>query len=253
MRSTPLRLLLRYGFAVTCAAAGVAVRMALESLWGMSYPYLVLHPAILLSAWVGGLGPGLLTTGLCAAAAAYLWMPPLYSVLVDSRADQVSIGAFIGIGVAISVLSELGHRRERATRAIVESIDDGYTDFYTVRPLATSTASSGTMESTVTNTTIIREDTFATRLTGVAGGETLFDATFDGAIGDAGAQTALVNLAAPRGHAVRGAPAVITWSDPVLAGSAAQLLSSSTESTTATQTFEVVTITQTQGAGVQIG
>ena len=126
MRSTPRRLLLRYGFAVLCAAAGVAVRMSLGSLWGMSYPYLIFHPAVLLSAWVGGLGPGLITTGLCALAAAFFWIPPIYSVLVGSTADRVAILTFIGIGLAISVLSELFHRRQRAARAIVESIDDGF-------------------------------------------------------------------------------------------------------------------------------
>jgi uncharacterized protein with beta-barrel porin domain len=134
-----------------------------------------------------------------------------------------------------------------------ESIDDAYTDFYTVRPLATTTASSGTMESTVATTTTIRNDTFATRMTGVVGGQALFDATVDGVIGDPGAQSALTALTAPRGQAVGGAPAVIAWSTPVLTGSNAERLSSSAQTTTDIQTYQVVTITQTQGAGVMIG
>jgi uncharacterized protein with beta-barrel porin domain len=134
-----------------------------------------------------------------------------------------------------------------------ESVDDAFTDFYVVRPLATSTASSGTMESTVTNTTTIRNDAFATRLTGFAGDATLFDATVDGEFGDAGAQLALAALTAPRGHAVHGAPAVITWSAPVLTASNAALVTSSQQTTTDIQTYEVVTVTQTQGGGVMIG
>jgi PAS domain S-box-containing protein len=100
--------------------------MSLDPLWGSTYPYLIFHPAILLAAWVGGLGPGLLTTGLCALAATYFWMPPFHAVWIGSGADRVAILTFLGIGLAISVLSELGLRRERAARAIVESINDGF-------------------------------------------------------------------------------------------------------------------------------
>jgi PAS domain S-box-containing protein len=126
MRSTAVDLLIRYGLAVACAGAAVLLRMSLDPLWGPTYPYLIFHPAILLAAWVGGLWPGLLTTGLCALAATYFWMPPLYSVWIGSGADRVAILTFLGIGLAISVLSEFGHRRERAARAIVESINDGF-------------------------------------------------------------------------------------------------------------------------------
>jgi PAS domain S-box-containing protein len=126
MRSRAVDLLIRYGLAVACAGAAVLLRMSLDSLWGLKYPYLVLHPAILLAAWVGGLGPGLVTTGLCAAMAAYFWMPPVDSVLVDIMPDRLALLTFLGVGFAISVLSEFAHRRERAARAVVESINDGF-------------------------------------------------------------------------------------------------------------------------------
>jgi len=126
MKPTSVQLLIRYGFAVACAAAGVLARIGLDALWGPKYPYLIFHPAVLLAAWLGGFGPGLLTTGLCALMAAFFWMPPIHSVLVDSVADRVALLTFLGSGAAISALSELFHRRERAARAIVESINDGF-------------------------------------------------------------------------------------------------------------------------------
>jgi PAS domain S-box-containing protein len=126
MRSTAVDLLIRYGLAVACTGAAVLIRMSLDSLWGLKYPYLMFQPAILLAAWVGGLGPGLVVTGLCALMTMYLWMPPINSMLVEGVPDQLALLTFLGVGLAISVLSELGRRRERAARAIVESSGDGF-------------------------------------------------------------------------------------------------------------------------------
>jgi PAS domain S-box-containing protein len=120
------QLLIRYGLAVVCAAAAILARMSLDSLWGPQYPYLVFYPAILLAAWVGGLGPGLLTTGLCGLAAAFYWIPPSQTFFIGTPGDRLAMLAFLAIGAAISTLCELFRRRERAARAIVESIDDGF-------------------------------------------------------------------------------------------------------------------------------
>ncbi len=134
-----------------------------------------------------------------------------------------------------------------------ESVDDGYTDIYLVTPTASATASSGTMERTVATTTTVRTDSRATQLTGVVDGEMLFDETVDGTLASAGVQTALATLARPRGHAVGGAPAVVVWSAPVLTGSSEQLTSSSSETESDTESFEVVTVTETAGGAVDIG
>src|SRR5262245_1015342 len=62
-------LFLRYGVAFVSAAVAVLLREALTPLWGHQLPFLTLFPAVFLSAWCGGLGPGLVTTALCAIAA----------------------------------------------------------------------------------------------------------------------------------------------------------------------------------------
>src|SRR6478735_5633062 len=69
-------LLLRYGIALASAAVAVLLREALTPLWGDQLPFLTLFPAVFLSAWYGGLGPGLVTTALCALIATYLWLAP---------------------------------------------------------------------------------------------------------------------------------------------------------------------------------
>src|SRR4051812_2772841 len=57
---------LRYGVAVSAAAAGLAV-LSLPGIGGSLTDALFF--AVLVSAWYGGLGPGLLTTGLMVIAA----------------------------------------------------------------------------------------------------------------------------------------------------------------------------------------
>jgi PAS domain S-box-containing protein len=117
---------MRYAVAVACAVAAVLARMSLASVWGLTFPYLTFYPAVLLSAWVGGLGPGLVTTGLCALSAVYFWISPTYSFLIDTFGDRVSLVGFLFIGAAISALNELLQRRERYANAIMESITDGF-------------------------------------------------------------------------------------------------------------------------------
>src|SRR5260370_25076910 len=99
--------------------------MSLAALCGQ-YPYRRFSPAVPLSAWVGGLGPGLVTTGLCALSAVYFWIPPTHSFLIGTFGDRVSLAGFLFIGAAISALNELLQRRERYANAVMESITDGF-------------------------------------------------------------------------------------------------------------------------------
>src|SRR5262245_24510766 len=89
----------RYGTALAGAALAVLIRALLTPLWGMKVPFITLYPAVALSAWYGGLGPGLVTTALCAIAAASLWLPPLYPLSVAILPDL--------LGLAVAVLTLL--------------------------------------------------------------------------------------------------------------------------------------------------
>lgn len=141
----------------------------------------------------------------------------------------------------------------RDTNYHFQSVDDAFTDVYLVRPLATTTASWGTMDTVVDAASMVRNDGYATRLTGMAGGVTLFDATVDGDFDDSGVQSTLTALTAPRGYAIDGAPAVVAWSAPVQTGASQTLVSSSTTTRSDTQVYDVVTVTQTVGGAVFIG
>lgn len=136
---------------------------------------------------------------------------------------------------------------EVTVQRIFQSIDDGYTDFYTIRPAATLTASSGTLEINTESHATIRNDSFATHIQGTVGSTTVLDETFEGTFGDAAVQSAVETLSRPRAYAASGAPAVIVWSAPARTSSREELVSASTDTETSTQVSEVVTTTTTNG------
>ena len=74
----------RYAMAALLAGVSIAARLALEPLWALDLPLITFYPAIVGSALLGGFGPGMTTTLLCAAAADYFWMPPVASFAIST-------------------------------------------------------------------------------------------------------------------------------------------------------------------------
>jgi two-component system, cell cycle sensor histidine kinase and response regulator CckA len=94
-------------------------------------PFLLFFASIALSAWAGGLRPGLLATGLAALLSNYFLLSPMYEPSL-SPTDLIRLGAFILVGVLISALSEARlravaaqHASEARKSAIVSSALDG--------------------------------------------------------------------------------------------------------------------------------
>src|SRR3954462_11026673 len=113
---------LRYGFAVLAVGLAVLVRLPLQGLFNGGVPFLFFFPAIMAAAWYGGLGPGLLATGLSSAIAFYFLMPPYRSLPAASFAGAVQLLLFASIGVFSSLLNEGLHRaRRRAEASALES------------------------------------------------------------------------------------------------------------------------------------
>ena len=72
---------------------------------------------ILMSAYLGGLGPGLLATLAAAFGVIFLLIPPAYSFAIDKSADLIQWLMLIVSGVCISVLTEALHRFRRRVEA----------------------------------------------------------------------------------------------------------------------------------------
>jgi PAS domain S-box-containing protein len=103
----------RCAFALVAVAAAFLVREGLGRLAGGSLPtYITFYPAVMLSALIGGIGPGLFATLVSALLVDYFILPPQGSFAVASLSDAVGLAIFTGTGVFLSVVAEL-YRRAR--------------------------------------------------------------------------------------------------------------------------------------------
>jgi len=103
--------ILRYGIAPTAVALALAARALLAPALHDDTVFLYFVPAVLLSAGIGGLGPGLLATALSVAAAVFT-LTGTAGVTTTIAAN----GAAFGItGIGASWVGELLHRSRRRT------------------------------------------------------------------------------------------------------------------------------------------
>lgn len=75
--------------------------------------FLLFFAAVAVSAWYGGIKPGLLATGLSVLTVSYFFLEPKYSLLVLDRESLVRLSLFVLVATLISLLSsELRHARQ---------------------------------------------------------------------------------------------------------------------------------------------
>jgi PAS domain S-box-containing protein len=67
---------LRYGVGVLAVGVAVSIKLLLDPLIAQDTPFLMVFGAIMVAAWYGGLGPGLLATVLGALVTDYFFLPP---------------------------------------------------------------------------------------------------------------------------------------------------------------------------------
>ena len=104
--------ILRYGIAPTAVALALAARALLAPIFHDDTIFLYFVPSVLISAGIGGLGPGLLATALSLVAAFFV----LTNAAAFSNTAMVNGVAFAVIGAGVSWGGELLHRsRRRAT------------------------------------------------------------------------------------------------------------------------------------------
>ena len=104
-----------YSVALLAAGFGLAVPLITKPFFGMSAPFVSFIPAVLLSAWYGGLIPGLVTTGLLLAASI-----PLNEILfMDNTVPAAKrFGAVMFAVVAPSVCLVIRALRRAQTAAL---------------------------------------------------------------------------------------------------------------------------------------
>jgi signal transduction histidine kinase/CheY-like chemotaxis protein len=90
---------LRYFVAIVATAVTFTARFLLKSALGNVAPLLMFTLSVMVSAWYGGLGPGLLATVLSLLLGDYFF-------IAQSIAERIEEGLFLGIGISISILSQ---------------------------------------------------------------------------------------------------------------------------------------------------
>src|SRR5262245_56116602 len=83
--------LVGYGVGVLATVAVVGLRGALQPWLGAEAPLVPFVLAVTVSAWIGGLGPGLLATVGSAAAGTYFFFEPRHTLVIKSSADRLHI------------------------------------------------------------------------------------------------------------------------------------------------------------------
>lgn len=111
-----------YVTAFISVAVAAVLRLVLEKFLGDDVPYLLLFAAVLLSASMGGLGPGLLATFLAALSIGIAINGQQIDVLIDTPSEVVHTIRFLIEGLFISVLgARLQSAKHRAEQSEAEA------------------------------------------------------------------------------------------------------------------------------------
>jgi two-component system CheB/CheR fusion protein len=116
--------LARYGVAVALAIGALALRDVMTPLWGVKFPLITFFPAVMISAWLGGLGPGVTTTLLCAASVAYRSLLSPKNFQTENWGDLVGLFVFVVIGLLMSMTTDTLHRIRRRLVEKVRQLED---------------------------------------------------------------------------------------------------------------------------------
>ena len=112
---------LRYALAVGSVVLATVVTRQIQPWMGESISPLF-FAAVMLSAWFGGLGPGLLATVLAGWASAYFFLNPPGSALIGWD-DIVRLCVFLMVALLISFLTAMRNRAETALRRSHEELE----------------------------------------------------------------------------------------------------------------------------------
>lgn len=102
-----------YGVAVLATAVSLLLRLPLVPWLGYHAELMTFFPAVIVSAYLGGLGPGLVATVLGAAAGDFFFIEPRYSFAIATTGSAYGMGLFVLTGAVISGVMESMHRSRR--------------------------------------------------------------------------------------------------------------------------------------------
>jgi K+-sensing histidine kinase KdpD len=102
-----LRLAWRYGLAIVTVAAALVLTILLEQYTDIT---ILFYAAVVVSAWFGGMGPGLLAVILSGVSIDYFFVPPLYTLALGPK----PISFLVVFGVLAMLTSWMSTKRQQA-------------------------------------------------------------------------------------------------------------------------------------------
>lgn len=118
------RLLFAYVMASVVTVAVVLVRQAIAPWLDDRTVLVVFILPIVLSAYLGGLGPGVLSTVVAVVSAAYLLLPPTGSLAIANGVDVMQAILLLVSGTLVSVAMGELHRRRRRDGAVIFRLNE---------------------------------------------------------------------------------------------------------------------------------
>jgi PAS domain S-box-containing protein len=131
VRSLRNNVAVAFGVPIVTVALACLARLALGDTVMQGVPFITLYPAIIISTFIGGLGPGILSVGLAALAAWSIFLPPEWSLALDARtASTLIVFVLVNAANVAMVLTLDGAltrvlAREQEMRELIETAPSG--------------------------------------------------------------------------------------------------------------------------------
>jgi PAS domain S-box-containing protein len=132
MSTPPYSAALRFGVALLSVGVATLINSQLSPRFGEGLFHLTFYAAVMVSSWYGGIGPGLLASGLSALATISFSFPPGFSFSVSDESRWVEFLSFLLVMVTVAGFSEAMHAARRRAeksreryRQIVENSGEG--------------------------------------------------------------------------------------------------------------------------------
>ncbi len=111
-------------FLSVTVSSGVAVVFKLENRWHL-LPFTL---GVIVSAWYGGLYPGLTATACGFVVADYLFVEPTFAFGAGTPIDWALLALYVAIGIGTSFLLEELRRKNEALETMVQKLDESNRD-----------------------------------------------------------------------------------------------------------------------------
>jgi len=113
----------RYIVGFASAVLAIALRAALEPVFGHAGFYATIYIAVVFSALVCGLGPSILTAVFGTAGVIYWFVDPRYSLLIENRRDIHGLIACLVVCPVLIALGDANRRRRLEIKAARDLLD----------------------------------------------------------------------------------------------------------------------------------